>query len=376
MSTIAVNAITNAAGGNTAQINGMTPTADSLQGFRNRLINGNMVIDQRNAGAAVTGSGFAVDRFQTVATSITSLAVSSQQVSDAPSNSGFNFSYKYTVTTAATAYSSGGRTGVLHRVEGNNTADFMFGTANAKAITLSFWVKSSISGTYSVGILNNDSTRAYPATYQIASANTWEYKTITIPGETSGTWLTDNGRGIQIEFCLGADASRLGTANAWNSAFVTGSTGTTLLSDTLNATWQITGVQLEAGSVATPFERRPYGTELALCQRYLPAFNFNGTNQPCAVGVAYSTSASVMNLIHPVLTRVAPTGISVTGAFNSYTNTGNNSGNFSSITLGASQGTYSSIINCTGGSGLAQGNATLLLSPSGDSQILLTGCEL
>jgi len=294
----------------------MTPTADSLQGFRNRLINGNMVIDQRNAGAAVTGSGFAVDRFQTVATSITSLAVSSQQVSDAPSNSGFNFSYKYTVTTAATAYSSGGRTGVLHRVEGNNTADFMFGIANAKAITLSFWVKSSISGTYSVGILNNDSTRAYPATYQIASANTWEYKTITIPGETSGTWLTDNGRGIQIEFCLGADASRLGTANAWNSAFVTGSTGTTLLSDTLNATWQITGVQLEAGSVATPFERRPYGTELALAQRYY---------QAASIQMSASSDTWYSVWYYKVSMRATPT---LAGGGSGFTTSFNSSENF------------------------------------------------
>jgi hypothetical protein len=266
-------------------------------GFKNRIINGGMVIDQRNAGVAITGGGFALDRFQTVLTAITSLVVASQQVTDAPSNSGFNYSYKYTVTTAATAYSTGGRTGILHRIEGYNSADFMFGTVNAKSVTFSFWVKSSVTGTYSVGFLNDDSSRAYPATYTVNSANTWEYKTITIAGCPDGTWLTTNGRGIQVEFCLGADTSRLGTANTWNSAFVVGATGTTLLSNTVGATFQVTGVQLEKGSTATSFDFRPYGTELMLCQRYFQA----------ASNFIYATSFARVCYMFPVQMRTAPT---------------------------------------------------------------------
>ena len=276
--------------------------ADGALSNRNKIINGAMTIDQRNAGAAVVNGGFVVDRFQTILTAITSLTSSSQRVTDVPAGSGFNNSYRVTVTSAATAYGSGGRFGLLQRIEGFNTADLMFGTASASPVTLSFWVRASVTGTYSVGLLNNDSTRAYPATYTINTANTWEYKTITVPGETTGTWLTDNGRGIQLEFCLGADSSRLGTANAWNSAFVVGATGTTLLSNTLNATWQITGVQLEAGDTATPFEHRSYGQELALCQRYL---QYSLYYFEYAMGAVGSLAGPVVSL--PVSMRASPT---------------------------------------------------------------------
>ena len=279
-------------------------------GFRNRIINGAMVIDQRNAGAAVTGQNFAVDRFQTVITAVTSAALSSQQVTDAPSNSGFIYSYKYTVTTAATSFGTGGRTGILYRIEGYDFADFVFGTTNAKTITFSFWVKSSVTGTYSIGFSNADSTRGYPATYTINSANTWEYKTIVIGGCVDGTWLTTNGRGIQIEFCLGADTSRLGTANIWNNAFVTGATGTTQLVNTVNATFQITGVQLEKGNIATSFDVRPYGTELALCQRYFQTYNGNTTvnlNDGSLINLPnWSTTEAIGAFVFPTM-RTSPT---------------------------------------------------------------------
>jgi hypothetical protein len=301
-------------------------------GFKNRIINGGMVIDQRNAGVAITGGGFALDRFQTVLTGITSLVVASQQVTDAPSNSGFNYSYKYTVTTAATAYSTGGRTGILHRIEGYNSADFMFGTVNAKSVTFSFWVKSSVTGTYSVGFLNDDSSRAYPATYTVNSANTWEYKTITIAGCPDGTWLTTNGRGIQVEFCLGADTSRLGTANTWNSAFVVGATGTTLLSNTVGATFQVTGVQLEKGSTATSFDFRPYGTELMLCQRYYEksytqsTVPGTATQDGCFMTVRIDSIGSgtdrykVTKRAAPTITTYSPEASNTTGARNYSTN--------------------------------------------------------
>lgn len=235
--------------------------------FRNKIINGDMRIDQRNAGVAIS-NGYTVDRFQAVTTAITSHAVTSQQVTDVPTGQGFKYSMKYITATAATAYGAGARAGVLTRIEGYNTAEFDFGSASAKTVTISFWVKSTITGTYSVCIYNSASDRAYPATYTINAANTWENKTVTITGCPDGTWEATTNRGFQVEWCLGADASRLGTANTWNNAFITGATGNVRLSDTLNAAFWITGVQLEKGVTATPFEFRPFSTEVALCQRY------------------------------------------------------------------------------------------------------------
>ena len=136
-------------------------------------------------------------------------------------------------------------------------------------MTVSFWVRSSLTGTFGGALRNNDATRSYPFTYIISAANTWEYKTITIAGDTSGTWLTDNGVGIRLVFGLGVGSTLSGTAGAWAAADYQSATGAVSVVGTLNATFYITGVQLEAGSVATPFERRPYGTELAHCQRYV-----------------------------------------------------------------------------------------------------------
>jgi hypothetical protein len=244
----------------------MTPTADSLQGFRNRIINGDMRIAQRGT-AAVTGNvTFPVDRWQI--TNSSNASISAQQDSDVPAGQGFSFSAKYTVTTADASVT--GTEDALFRqlIEGFNTSDLAWGTASAKTVTLSFWVRSSVTGTFGGALKNSGNTRSYPFTYAISSANTWEKKSITIAGETSGTWVADNGIGVRVVFSLGSGSDRVGTANAWGSANYDGATGQTQLISTLNATWYITGVQLEVGSVATPFERRDYGRELIMCQRY------------------------------------------------------------------------------------------------------------
>jgi hypothetical protein len=270
MSSIAVNAITNAAGGNTATINGMTPTAQSLQGFRNRVINGNMVIDQRNAGASVTPTNgqYLVDRFFAIQS--TASKYSAQQNAGAVTPpTGFS---NYQGATSLSAYSSasGDQFYIAQRIEASNIGDLAFGTANAQAVTVSFWVRSSLTGTHSGSLINPPTfNRSYPFTFTVSAANTWEFKTVVIPGDTSGTWATSGtGSGLQVAFNLGTGSSFVGTAGAWNGNVNYGVTGAVSVVGTSGATFYLTGVQLEAGSVATPFERRPYGTELALCQRY------------------------------------------------------------------------------------------------------------
>jgi hypothetical protein len=277
MSTVRANQFLDAAGGNTATINGMTPTAQSLQGFRNRIINGNMVIDQRNAGAAVTTTGagiYFVDRWTGFRNNA---GWSVQQVADAPS--GFVNSLRVTTTTA----NAGSVALVQQWFEGNNVADLGFGTASASTVTLSFWVKSSVTGTFAVNLANGATNRSYVATYTINAANTWEYKTVTVAGDTTGTWATNNTAGLRVLFNIGTGGSAT-TAGSWQTGDLIRTSTSVGTEGTLNATWQVTGVQLEAGSVATPFERRDYGRELMLCQRYYE----KSYNTDVAVGASTS----------------------------------------------------------------------------------------
>ena len=235
--------------------------------FRNRIINGDMRIDQRNAGASVTltsGNTYVADRFTAVEDS--DGAMTAEQVSDAPT--GFVNSIKFTTTTADGSLAAGQYANIQQKIEGTNISDLAWGTASAKTITLSFWVRSSLTGTFSGSLRNSAVDRTYVFTYSISSADTWEQKAITIVGDTSGTWLTTTGVGIRITLALGAGTNFVATAGSWGSGNYFAASGTTNVLGTLNATFYITGVQLEVGSVATPFERRPYGTELALCQRY------------------------------------------------------------------------------------------------------------
>ena len=274
MSTIKVSNLQNASAASPAivldansraTLNGLSyPTEGSLSG-RNRIINGDMRIDQRNAGASVTPTdAYTLDRWEI--REDTDGAITAQQVSEAPA--GFNKSLKITVTTADSSLAATQRLLVDQRIEGFNTADLDFGTAGAKTVTLSFWVRSSLTGTFGGSLVNNTNNRSYPYTYSISAANTWEYKTVTIAGDTSGTWETTTSAGIKVYFGLGVGSTYSGTAGAWAASEFYSTTGAVSVIGTLNATWQITGVQLEAGSVATPFERRSYGQELALCQRY------------------------------------------------------------------------------------------------------------
>jgi hypothetical protein len=266
MSTIAVNAITDANDGNTTTINGVTPNSANVVG-KNRIINGNMMIDQRNAGASVSIDGtsaFPVDRFY-AACFTASTGATAQQSTTAPNN--YINSLKITIGTGQTV-ASGGVNYVEQKVEGLNVFDLGWGTASASTVTLSFWTRSSLTGTFGGALQNSAGNRSYPFTYTISSANTWEQKTITIVGDTTGTWLTTNGVGIRLFWGLGVGSTYSGTADAWAAANYLSATGATSVVGTSGATFYITGVQLEVGESATEFEHRPYGTELGLCQRY------------------------------------------------------------------------------------------------------------
>jgi len=294
VSQLSVNTITNAAGGNTAQINGMTPTADSLQGFRNRIINGNMVISQRNAGASVgTGSGagvYTVDRWQLTYDQVNKFTAQQNAGSVTPPSGYTN----YLGITSSSAYTVGSAEQFVVRqyVEGFNAADLGWGTASAQSVTLSFWVRSSLTGTFGGALSGYANTNSYPFTFTISAANTWEQKTITVPGATAGTWNTGNSGGIGVIFGLGVGSTLSGTAGAWSASRFWSATGAVSVVGTSGATFYITGVQLEAGSVATPFERRPFGTELQLAMRYFEKSYPLGTAPGATtdLGVRYSST--------------------------------------------------------------------------------------
>jgi hypothetical protein len=281
----------------TPTYNGNT-TAEYLvpvTGFKNRIINGAMVIDQRNAGAAVTTTGtYPVDRFQN---QITYGSLSFQQSSTAPA--GFKNSVAVTVTTGGTV-SASDRNAFAQWIEGYNIADLDFGTASAKSVTLSFWVRSSLTGTFSGCLSNNVINRSFVFTYTISAANTWEQKTITIVGETTGTWQATTGQGLRVAFDLGTGTDRLtSTTNAWQNSDFRGATGAVQLSNTTGATWFVTGVQLEVGTVATSFDFRSYGTELALCQRYfinerLQGYGLSGFCDTTTTAIFYLTFRQTM----------------------------------------------------------------------------------
>ena len=239
-------------------------------GFRNRIINGDMRIDQRNEGASVSvstgGQPYGVDRWNGQGTA--AAGVFSMQRSTSTPPAGFTNFTRITTTTADASPAAGSVYNFRHQIEGNNLQDFQFGAATAKTVTISFWVRSSLTGTFSGAFSNSAFNRAYPFTYAISVANTWEQKSIAIAGDTTGTWLTDSGIGLRVYFDLGSGSTYRGTGGAWAASGLIGATSAVRVISTLSATFDLTGVQLEIGNAATEFERRPFGQELTLCQRY------------------------------------------------------------------------------------------------------------
>ena len=277
--------------------------------MKNRIINGNMSIDQRNAGASVTqgtSDTYSLDRFLGYG-NITS-KFTMQQSSTAPA--GFVNSVVIT-SSAATVVGSSDQYYFAQKIEGYNTADLGWGTANAKTVTLSFWARASVIGTYSVFLLNNGSAYSYIANYTISVADTFEYKTITIVAPTVGTWLTTNGLGIYLGWDLGSGSTFNQTAGSWQAANKRATSGSTQLVATSGATLYLTGVQLEVGSTSTSFDYRPYGTELQLCYRYCYAL-YKGDNIYYATAGYYTSTDLRTQIQMPVNMRTTPT-ISYTG---------------------------------------------------------------
>ena len=297
----------------TAQLSSLNGGA--LSGARNRIINGDMRIDQRNAGASITGNDytFPVDRWF-ISTSQSSKLTAQQNAGSVTPPAGHTH---YLGLTSSSAYSvtAGDYFLLTQIIEGLNAADLDWGLSSAVSITLSFWIRSSLTGTFGGSIRNSADNRSYPFSYTITSANTWEKKTISISGDTAGTWLKTNGVGIKVTFGLGVGSTNSNTAGAWIGSTAFSATGATSVVGTNGATFYITGVQLEAGSVATPFERRSYGQELALCQRYcLVDTNESTPYRWFASGFTKSTTLADFGRQFPVTMRTAPS-ITVSGTW-------------------------------------------------------------
>ena len=283
---------------------------------RNLIINGNMMIDQRGGTVTINTASrtYGVDRWLGYGQASDGVFTI---VQDTEAPAGFVNSTKITTTTADASIGASQYYLLGQSIEGTNFSPLVWGSASAKTVTLSFWVRSSLTGTFGGAINNNAVNRSYPFTYTIDSANTWEQKSVTITGDTSGTWLTTTGIGANVWFDLGCGSSNVGTAGTWAGAGYYGATGTTSLIGTNGATLYITGVQLEANTTATPFENLQYTTQLQLCQRYAVMFanstsgksgiTMLGSKGHIGFGLAHNTGNPLVYSELPVLMRALPT---------------------------------------------------------------------
>jgi hypothetical protein len=350
-------------------------------GFKNRIINGGMVIDQRNAGASVTniaGYVYSLDRFLLAGSQASKFTVQ-QNASAVTPPVGFS---NYLGATSSSAYTVGvaEQFFITQRIEGLNVSDLAWGTASASTVTLSFQVRSSLTGTFGGSLQNSANNRSYPFTYSIPVANTWTTISITVAGDTTGTWLTTNGIGIQINFSIGAGTSASGTAGSWAGSAYYSATGATSVVGTSGATFYITGVQLEKGSVATSFDYRPYGTELSLCQRYLPAFTntVSGAYTISNAGGITTTTTARITIPFQVAARVPPTGLTTTAASGFFLYNGSQLNQSPTAVTLAVTGIYQSEIQVTfpAVSAAGQGQFTCFWFQTLGAQLLFTGCEL
>jgi hypothetical protein len=350
-------------------------TAATGFGFKNRIINGAMVIAQRGTSTFTqsTSNQYGLDRFQCTGT--VNSKVSFAQSSVAPS--GFINS---TLITSLSAYSvlTGDFFVYRQRIEGLNCSDLGWGAAGAATVTVSFWVRSSLTGSFGGYLANASINRSYPFSYTINATNTWEQKTVTIAGDTTGTWLTTNGSGIEVGFSLGAGSTYSGTANTWAGSYYVQPTGATSVVGTNGATFYITGVQLEKGSTATAFDYRPYGTEFMLCQRYYQRVKAVSSTTRFASGFSQSAAQGEVVIPFPLTMRTAPTGLDQSGTALDYrVTTGSGSGvDCSAVPVFNSAST--DLINMLFfvASGLTAGQGTVLLANTGANAFLGWSAEL
>lgn len=334
--------------------------------FKNRLINCEMSIDQRNAGAAIStaGGGYVVDRWQVQYGTGT---LTLQQSTQAPA--GFVNSIGITVTSVGTRLATDYFL-LNQKIEGFNFSDLNFGSANAATVTLSFWVRSSVTGTYSGVLASGDNTRTYPFNYTISAANTWEQKSVTVAGDTSGgttAYPITNGIGLFVKFDLGSGTNyELASAGSWQVA--TNKIGTTSQvgwAQTSGATFYITGVQLEKGSTATAFDYRPIGTELSLCQRYYSYLSRG------LVGGADSTTEIAVGGICVIPMRSSPT-IALTQTTPQFISGGTIFNGVSSAITDSTINLDSYHIRINGFTGLTTGRACVSRNGSGGGLITLS----
>jgi len=327
-------------------------TLNKLSGnpiFRNRIINGDMTIDQRNSGASInntSGAGlYSLDRWNPYGNQASKYSIQQNAGAVTP-QAGFNY---YLGITSLSAYTVGASEefSINQSIEGYNVADLDYGNANAKTITLSFWVRSSLTGTFGGAIRNSAGNRSYPYSYTISSANTWEKKSITITGDTTGTWLKTNGTGFLVGWSLGNGSTNQGTAGAWTAGNKTAPTGETRIVATNGATFYLTGVQLEAGTSATDFEFLPIDVSLGRCLRYFQTFR--GADVYICQGGMQTTTSFVGTVNYLVTMRATPTFTANSGTnyFRIYTTAGSS---FSTVAVNDLYGTRSMAINATTGS--------------------------
>lgn len=307
---------------NVATMNVATISCTTGLMFRNRIINGDFRLDQRNAGASFTptvvGKTYTLDRWWGWCAVGSKFSV--QRSTEVPVGRGFTNSV---LVTSLSPYSTpvGGYYGFGQYIEGYNIADMGFGTASATTATLSFWARSSIAGTFSVSLENGSFNRSYIFNYTISSVNTWQYFTLPFTADTTGTWDSTTGQGLRIWWDLGSsDTTYAAAAGSWLAADVLRTTGAVSLVGTNAATLYIAGAQLEKGSAATPFEFRPFAIELALCQRYFQLYNTSGgsgvSNGILGIGHVNSTSTVQVAIPLKVSMRVGPTSFTNTAVGN------------------------------------------------------------
>ena len=291
---------------------------------RNKIINGDFTIHQRGGTIASSNGNYTIDRWRTYRSGDSSGGFSVQQsTSSYPQTNisgvidNFKSSAFITVTSAGSA-AANNNCKFQQRIEGSNCYDLAFGTAVAKKVTVSFYVKCSLTGTFGMSLVNSAHNRSNVLTYTVNSASTWERKVVTFDGDTSGSWDFGTGTGLQLMFDMGSGSSKhASSTGTWLSGEYHGTTSSVKLIHTNGATWQVTGVQLEAGEVATPFEFRNQADELQRCQRYFISIN-NEDDKFFANGTAYGSSQGYFVVPLPTTMRALPTLVSYSGSGSVY----------------------------------------------------------